>query len=80
MNQANLMAEAAIKLARRDIMQESVVYRSIFAEGEAKGKAEKQRKITINLLRSGLSVDMVAEGTGLSIGEVQQLQQQVNEA
>jgi predicted transposase/invertase (TIGR01784 family) len=87
-NQANLMAASAIlaglrleqevinQLVRRDIMQESVVYRSIFAEGEAK----KQREIAINFLRNGLSVEMVALGTGLSIEEVQQLQQQVSEA
>lgn len=57
-------------------MQESTVYRSIFAEGEAK----KQREIAANFLRDGLSVEAVARGTGLSIEEVQQLQQQMNES
>jgi predicted transposase/invertase (TIGR01784 family) len=88
LTQANLMAASGIlaglkleeeviyRLLRRDIMQESTVYRSILAEG----KAEKQREIALNFLRDGLSVEVVAHGTGLSIEEVQQLQQQMNES
>ena len=83
--QANLMAASGIlaglrledeiiyRILRRDIMQESTVYRSILAEGEVK----KQREIALNFLRDGLSVEAVARGTGLSIEEVQQLQQQL---
>lgn len=67
--------EVIYRLIRRDIMQESSVYRSIFAEGAA----EKQREIAINLLRDGVLVEVVARGTGLSIAEVQQLQQQINQ-
>ncbi len=86
--QANLMAASGIlaglkleenaiyRLLRRDVMQESTVYRSIFAEGEVK----KQREIALNFLREGLAVETVARGTGLSIEEVQQLQQQLNES
>jgi predicted transposase/invertase (TIGR01784 family) len=51
-------------------MQESTVYQSILAEG----KEEKQREIALNLLREGLSIEIVARGTGLSIEEIQQLQ------
>jgi predicted transposase/invertase (TIGR01784 family) len=80
--QANLMAASAIlaglrleqniiyRLVRRDIMQESVIYRSI--------QDEKTREIALNFLRDGLSVEAVARGTGLSIEEVQQLQLQMN--
>ena len=81
--QANLMAASAIlaglrlkqdviiyHLVRRDIMQESVIYRSI--------QNEKTRAIALNFLREGLSIEAVARGTGLLIEEVQQLQQQVN--
>jgi predicted transposase YdaD len=57
-------------------MQESTVYRSILAEGEAK----KQREIALNLIREGLSIEVVARGTGLSIADVQQLQQQLHES
>lgn len=85
--QANLMAASAIlaglrleedviyQLVRRDIMQESVIYRSIQEETEAKAK----REIALNLLREGFSVEVVARGTQLSIEEVQQLQRPINE-
>jgi predicted transposase YdaD len=87
MTQANLMAASGIlagleledevvyRILRRDIMQESIVYRSILAERELK----KQREIARNFLRDGLSIEAVARGTGLSVEEVQQLQQQLNE-
>ncbi|MBW4577961.1 MAG: hypothetical protein KME42_00095 [Tildeniella nuda ZEHNDER 1965/U140] len=55
-------------------MQESTVYRSIQREVQE----ERDRAIALNFLREGLSVEMVARGTGLSIEEVQQLQQQLN--
>jgi predicted transposase/invertase (TIGR01784 family) len=86
--QANLMAASGIlaglkledeivyRILRRDIMQESTVYRSIQREAQK----EEKRTIAINFLREGLSVESVARGTGLSIEEVQQLQQTVSEA
>jgi predicted transposase YdaD len=70
--QANLMAASGIlarlkleqdliyRLLRRDIMQESTVYRSILAEGEVK----KQRAIVINLLRRGVAIDIIAPKRG----------------
>jgi hypothetical protein len=51
-------------------MQDSVIYRSI--------QDEKARAIALNSLREGLSVEMTARITGLSLKEVQTLQQQVN--
>lgn len=86
--QANLIAASAIiagirleeeviyRLLRKDIMQESVIYRSIQEEAQ---KQEK-RAIALNFLRDGLSVEAVARGTGLSVEEVQQLQQQMDES
>lgn len=80
--QANLMAASAIlaglrleedviyQLVQRDIMQESVIYQSI--------QKDEKRAIARNFLQDGLSVEAVARGTGLSIEEVQQLQQQLN--
>ena len=59
-------------------MQESSVYRSIFAEGETSGKSETKRSIALNFLRDGLPIEAVARGTGLSLKEVQLLQQQQN--
>jgi predicted transposase/invertase (TIGR01784 family) len=86
--QANLIAASAIlagikledeviyRVLRRDTMQESSVYRSIYAEGVAEAK----REVALNLLREGLSIEIVARGTGLSIEEVQQLQRQLSES
>ncbi|MBW4528939.1 MAG: hypothetical protein KME18_27920 [Phormidium tanganyikae FI6-MK23] len=53
-------------------MQESVIYRSI--------QQERDRSISLNFLREGASICSVTRGTGLSIEEVQQLQQQLNES
>jgi len=84
--QANLTAASAIlaglrledeviyRLLRRDIMQESTIYRSIQEETEAKAK----REIAINLLHRGVAIDIIAPSTGLSVEEVQQLQQQMD--
>jgi predicted transposase/invertase (TIGR01784 family) len=64
------------QILRRDIMEESSVYRSIVAEGAAKAK----REIAINLLQAGLTVTLISSSTGLSIEEVQLLQQDINTA
>jgi predicted transposase/invertase (TIGR01784 family) len=80
--------EIIYRVLRRDIMQESSVYRSILAEGKAEGLAEgearakisTQREIALNLLRAGVLIEVIARGTGLSIEEVQQLQQQINQS
>ncbi|MEH2170901.1 MAG: Rpn family recombination-promoting nuclease/putative transposase [Nostoc sp.] len=86
--QANLMAASAIlaglrleeevisSLVRRDIMEESVIYRSFQEEAEARAETRKQKEIVNNSLREGLPIEIVARVTGLSIEEVQQLQQQ----
>ncbi|MGB5960242.1 MAG: hypothetical protein WBG73_06245 [Coleofasciculaceae cyanobacterium] len=86
--QANLMAASGIlaglrledeviyRILRRDIMQESTVYRSIWREA----KEEEKREIALNFLREGLSVETVARGTGLLLEEVQQLQQQIDQS
>ena len=68
--------EIIYRILRRDIMQESTVYRSIQRETQV----ENSRTIALNFLREGLSVEMIARGTGLSIEAVQQLQRQVNES
>jgi predicted transposase/invertase (TIGR01784 family) len=84
--QANLIAASGIlaglkledeivyRILRRDIMQESTVYRSIQREAEE----EKTRSIALNLLQEGVSIVTIARSTGLSIEEVQQLQQQLD--
>lgn len=74
------------KILRSEIMRESVIYQEILeegeakgkaegkAEGEAKGKAETTRKLALNLLRIGMSLEQIAEVTELSLEEVQSLQ------
>lgn len=86
-NQANLMAASGIlaglrledeviyRVLRRDIMQESTVFRSIWRDAQE----EKTRAIALNLLREGVSTEIIARGTGLTLQEVQHLQQQMNE-
>jgi predicted transposase YdaD len=86
--QANLIAASGIlaglkledevvyRILRRDIMQESTVYRSIQREVQE----ERDRAIALNLLRRGVAIDIIAPSTGLSIEEVQQLQQQLNDS
>jgi predicted transposase/invertase (TIGR01784 family) len=86
--QANLMAASGIlaglkledeivyRILRRDIMQESTVYRSMQREVQE----ERDRTIALNFLREGLAIEIVARGTGLSIEQVQQLQQTMSAA
>jgi predicted transposase YdaD len=61
-------------ILRRDIMQESTVYRSIWQDAQK----ERDRAIALNLLREGVSIETIVRGTGLSIEEVQHLQQQLS--
>jgi predicted transposase/invertase (TIGR01784 family) len=73
-----LEQEIIQKLLRRDIMKESVTYQEILregmAEGKAEGKAEAVNQIALNMLRSSISVDLIAQFTGLSIEQIQKLQ------
>ncbi|MGJ5632079.1 Rpn family recombination-promoting nuclease/putative transposase [Nostoc sp. CALU 1950] len=68
---AGLVLEKEIiqQLLRRELMQESVTYQAILAEGLAEGV----RRVAINLLQEGISVEIVAKVTGLSVEQVQQL-------
>lgn len=67
-------------------MKESVIYQEILlegkaegkaegiAEGIAKGKAETASQIALNMMRSNISMELIAQFTGLSLKEVQKLQ------
>ena len=71
-------------------MEESVVYQEILreglakgeskglakglAKGEAKGKVEATNQIALNMLRSNMSPDLVAQLTGLTPKQIQKLQ------
>ncbi|MFM7888120.1 MAG: Rpn family recombination-promoting nuclease/putative transposase, partial [Pseudanabaena sp.] len=77
-----LNKEIIQRLLRSEIMKESVIYQEILLEGEAKGiakgkaegKAETARQIAINMMRSNISVELIAQFTGLTLKEIQKLQ------
>ncbi|MEE3715853.1 Rpn family recombination-promoting nuclease/putative transposase [Tumidithrix elongata RA019] len=66
------------RLLRSEIMQESVIYQEILQEGKAEGIAEGEAKasnqIALNMLRSNIALDVVAQLTGLTLKQVQKLQ------
>ncbi len=80
-----LSKEIIKRLLRSDIMKESVIYQEILheglaegkakglAEGKTKGKAEERNQIALNMLRSNIAVDVVAQVTGLTVKQVQKL-------
>ncbi len=86
--QANLAAATSIisgltldieivqRILRRDIMKESVTYQAILHEGEAEGEARATKQIALNMLNSNISLDLIAQFTGLSLEQIQSLQQQ----
>jgi len=44
------------------------------AEGKAEGKAETTRQLVLNMLNSGIALDLVAQITGLTLKQVQKLE------
>ena len=46
-------------------------------EGFEEGKAENKAEMAINFLKMGLSPEQVAQGTGLSIEQVKELERQL---
>ncbi len=73
-----LESEVIQQVLRRDIMQESVTYQLIKSEGREEGREEARREILRqiieNLTREGMSPDVIARATGLTIEQIQQIQ------
>ena len=85
-----LNKEIIQRLLRSEIMKESVIYQEILlegkaegivegeargiAKGEAKGKTEERNQIALNMMRSNISVELIAQFTGLTLKQVQKLQ------
>ncbi|WP_434687933.1 Rpn family recombination-promoting nuclease/putative transposase [Pseudanabaena minima] len=77
-----LNKEIIQRLLRSEIMKESVIYQEILlegeakgiAKGEAKGKTEERNQIAINMIRSNISLELIAQFTGLTLKQVQKLQ------
>jgi predicted transposase/invertase (TIGR01784 family) len=71
-------------------MKESVIYQEILLEGKAegkaegiaegeakglaKGKAETAKQIALNMIRSNIPVELIAQFTGLTLKQIQKLQ------
>ncbi|PMB13968.1 hypothetical protein CEN48_12215 [Fischerella thermalis CCMEE 5282] len=59
-------------------MQESVTYQALIDEGRAIGRAEGIQegiqRVAVNLLKEGMSREMVSKLTGLSVEQLQQLE------
>ena len=80
-----LKKDVISRILRSEIMRESVIYQEILQEGEAKGraegkaegKAETTRKLAVNLLRIGMSLEQIAQVTELSLEQVQALQREI---
>jgi predicted transposase/invertase (TIGR01784 family) len=76
-----LNKEVIQQLLRSEIMKESVTYQEILLEGEVKGEArgiakgmlEERTQIARNMLHSGISIDMIAQFTGLSLQQIERL-------
>ncbi len=81
-----LNKEIIQRLLRSEIMKESVIYQEILLEGKAeglaegeakglvKGKAETANQIALNMILSNISVELIAQFTGLTLKQIQKLQ------
>lgn len=68
-----LQKDVISRILRSEIMRESVIYQAILQEG----KAEITRKVAVNLLRIGMSLDQIAQVSELSLEQVQALQREI---
>lgn len=55
-------------------MQESVTYQLIKQEGREEGREAERQEVAVNLLSEGISLEIVARVTGMTIEQLQQLQ------
>ena len=69
-----LTKEIIQRLLRSEIMKESVIYQEILLEGLAEGKFQATNQIALNMLRSNIAVEMIAQVTGLTLKQIQKLQ------
>jgi predicted transposase/invertase (TIGR01784 family) len=61
-------------------LKQTRVYQEAVAEGKQEGKAETTRKLALNLLRVGMSLEQIAEVTELSLQQIQALQKETQES
>ena len=93
MSALSLENDAIQRIFRRDIMQASPMYHQLKAwakedaERELRLEVENEigeaialqntRSIALNLLNQGISLEMIAQATGLSIAQLEELQQEI---
>jgi predicted transposase/invertase (TIGR01784 family) len=75
--------EVIQRILRSEIMKESVTYQEILLEGELRGKAkgkvegklEAVNQIALNMLHSGIAIDLIAKFTGLTPEHIHDLEE-----
>ncbi len=81
------------QLLKSNIMKESVIYQDILAEGLAegiakgiaqgitkgiaKGMAKEKNQIAVNMLRSDMNIELIAQITGLSVRQIEKLRKAI---
>lgn len=60
-----------------DIIKEDALYRQVYQEGKQEGRLEGKEKAALNMLRKGMSVELVGEIAELPAERVAQLKQQL---
>jgi predicted transposase/invertase (TIGR01784 family) len=64
----------------RQMKYVTTIERMAKAEGKAEGKAEEKTAIALNLLKENLTIEVIAQATGLTIEQVQVLQTQAEQS
>ncbi|MGK7882208.1 MAG: hypothetical protein AB4060_19225, partial [Crocosphaera sp.] len=66
------------RILRSDIMKESTMYQAILREGKEEGMQEGIKegveKVARNMIENALNIELIAQLTGLSLEQIQQLQ------
>jgi predicted transposase/invertase (TIGR01784 family) len=72
---AGLVLDKAVveTIIRRDIMQASVTYQAIKQEGEQEGRKETLEEVALKLASLNMTMELIAQTTGLSEAAIQQL-------
>jgi hypothetical protein len=68
------MGELEGFIQREEIMTITKAFETWEQEAENKGRREKEVEIALNLLKQGLAIEAIAQATGLTIEQLQQLQ------
>jgi predicted transposase/invertase (TIGR01784 family) len=62
----------------REMKYVTTIERMGIEQGFEQGREEEKKAIAINLLRQGISMEMIAQATGLTLTQLQEMQAQVN--